>query len=511
MNPLLTVRKIILTCSAILAVAMYVIVTAIVPVSSLRTIRLTEGFALLALAFLYTAILISPLTLAFPMLPGKTLLIRARRAIGVSAFFFALIHACLAFFGLLGGFPGLSFLSTTYLQAITLSFTGLCILAFMAATSFDTLVRRLGRRWKRLHRLVYLAGVFITIHALMLGSHFADISRAIPQVFFAALMILFFLEALRFDRYIVRRFDRSGKFGLAFTFVSIVFGALLAILYIPSAGLRSLGIHAPHLQLVQQQQAGTISSTTIGDPNLRYSVSLAGAEMVAAKQNVTLRFTVTDAGTGAPVSLFNPIYTKPAHLVIVDSRLQYFRHLHPDPQTGGFTLTTSFPTNETYHLYLNFQPLGALEQQFAFRAVVGPAGETRANVPAPDIIREKIFGDWRVVLNTHGILRASAVSTAKQKISFAITETKNGQPVTSLRPYLGAFGHLVMINTKTFSSVHVHPISLTPPQPTDTAGPTVDFVPLALYGPIQPGTYKLLAEFNDGEAIRVIDYVVTIQ
>lgn len=100
-------------------------------------------------------------------------MITARRAIGVSCFFFASLHASLAFFGLLGGFPGLRFLGTNYIVSASLGFAALCILSLMTATSFDSAVSYLGKRWKMIHRLVYAAGILIIIHFLAVGgSHF---------------------------------------------------------------------------------------------------------------------------------------------------------------------------------------------------------------------------------------------------------------------------------------------------------------------------------------------------
>jgi DMSO/TMAO reductase YedYZ heme-binding membrane subunit len=238
------IRKIILSLSALGAVLIYFVIRETIPDSGFRLIKLTEWYALCALGFLYCALLISPLLLAFPSIPFRALFIRARRAIGVSAFFFGLLHASRAFFGLLGGLRGLFFLSAKYLLAVGLGFTALCILAILAATSFDAMVRYLGKRWKKIHRLVYLAGVFILIHALLLGNHFSDLSEAFPQIFFAALFFLLILEAWRFDHFAVKKF--SWKPGIVFAVSVFLLWGTALWLY----GASSFNIHSSHLKLL---------------------------------------------------------------------------------------------------------------------------------------------------------------------------------------------------------------------------------------------------------------------
>ena len=128
---------------------------------------------------------------------------RARRAIGVSAFYFAALHVYFAFFKQLGGFTGLGFLNTKYLIAIAFGTTALSILALLSSTSFDTVVTLLTfKRWKLLHRLAYVGGMLVLIHALLLGTHFIYLSRSIPQILFIAVGFLFFLEARRIDAHL---------------------------------------------------------------------------------------------------------------------------------------------------------------------------------------------------------------------------------------------------------------------------------------------------------------------
>lgn len=192
------IRFYVLIFSFTLSVAIYLWVIQTTQNQTLQTIRLTQTYALTAATFLYFTLLAGPLTYQFRFLPFRVHYMKARRAIGVSTFYFALLHGRLAFFGELGGFPVLPILSLEYLLAITLGFSGLIILTLMAATANDFMVRKLTfARWKFLHRFIYLVGIFILIHALLIGGHFQDLGSAIPRISFAAIFFLLLLEARR--------------------------------------------------------------------------------------------------------------------------------------------------------------------------------------------------------------------------------------------------------------------------------------------------------------------------
>jgi methionine sulfoxide reductase heme-binding subunit len=76
---------------------------------------------------------------------------------------------------------------------ILVGFTALLLLAPLAITSTDAMVRRLGfPRWKKLHRLAYVAGVLGVVHFILRVK--ADLDE--PLVF-AAVLALFFAVRLR--------------------------------------------------------------------------------------------------------------------------------------------------------------------------------------------------------------------------------------------------------------------------------------------------------------------------
>ncbi len=73
---------------------------------------------------------------------------------------------------------------------ITVGFTALMTMVPLAATSTAGMIRRLGgRRWNRLHRLVYATGTLAVIHYWWLVK--ADISRPLAYGVVVALLLGF--------------------------------------------------------------------------------------------------------------------------------------------------------------------------------------------------------------------------------------------------------------------------------------------------------------------------------
>ena len=112
---------------------------------------------------------IALLTASLAVTPAVTLsgwrrLGKLGRPIGLYAFGYAFLHF-LAFVWLDFGFNGPLLLRELREKPyILLGLFALLILTALAVTSFRWWQRKLGKAWKRLHRLVYLAGVLAVLH-----------------------------------------------------------------------------------------------------------------------------------------------------------------------------------------------------------------------------------------------------------------------------------------------------------------------------------------------------------
>lgn len=163
--------------------------------------NLVRSLGLASVAFLYLSLLASPLYIVFPHFPYKPVYIKARRAIGVAAFFFAILHGSFALFGELGGIQALSFLTGSYLLAIWIGIFNALALTLLAATSFDSINKLMGKNWKRLHQTVYIVAVLVLVHVILIEVNFRSLN---PTSVFGIVVVLFLLtlEGLRLYKYI---------------------------------------------------------------------------------------------------------------------------------------------------------------------------------------------------------------------------------------------------------------------------------------------------------------------
>lgn len=235
----------VLCLSGTLAGLVLMWVFALVPAGELRIIRTQQAFGFFSIIYLYLAVLATPLSKAFPKLPFIDEYLHVRRGLGVSAFFFGLLHSAVTFFGQLGGPSGLAFLSGEYRLALILGAAGLGVLAAMALTSFDKVIDRMGfPRWKRLHQLVYFAGIAILVHVFMLGTHYAYGGSSVARLTLLLMLILLVLELLRIQQKlnkkfpVLARYESAGALVLCGIFLSLGF-----ILGQQNAKLPNLAVH----------------------------------------------------------------------------------------------------------------------------------------------------------------------------------------------------------------------------------------------------------------------------
>ncbi|MCW8873609.1 MAG: sulfoxide reductase heme-binding subunit YedZ, partial [Xanthomonadales bacterium] len=112
------------------------------------------------LKFLLITLAVTPLR----KLTGWNWLIRFRRMLGLFAFFYVLLHF-LVYAGLDQRF-GLAVIIEDIAKRpfITIGMAALLLLLPLALTSTKGMMRRLGKRWQKLHRLVYVIAILGVWH-----------------------------------------------------------------------------------------------------------------------------------------------------------------------------------------------------------------------------------------------------------------------------------------------------------------------------------------------------------
>ena len=95
---------------------------------------------------------------------GWSALARVRRMVGLYAFFYACLHFA-TYVWLDQWFDAGAMLRDVVKRPfITAGFTAFVLLLPLAATSTQAMMRRLGRRWGELHRLVYAVAILGVLH-----------------------------------------------------------------------------------------------------------------------------------------------------------------------------------------------------------------------------------------------------------------------------------------------------------------------------------------------------------
>ena len=119
-------------------------------------------------------------------LTGWNRLVQYRRMLGLFAFFYASLHVAV-YFGL-DQLLSFEYIAEDILDRpyITVGFTAWLLLVPLAITSTRGWIRRLGKRWQKLHRLVYVSAALAVLHFLWLVK--ADTRE--PLIYAAVLGIL---------------------------------------------------------------------------------------------------------------------------------------------------------------------------------------------------------------------------------------------------------------------------------------------------------------------------------
>lgn len=223
-----------------------------------------------------------------------------------------------------------------------------------------------------------------------------------------------------------------------------------------------------------------------------YTLVPAATSLPAGRQ-VPFRFSVTGPD-GAAVTGYRPTHTKELHLIAVRRDLAGFQHVHPTRAADG---TWSVPldlTGGSWRVFADFAPT-AIASGLTLGTDVAVAGDFRPMDVPPATGSTRADG-YRVALG------GSPVAGHETELTFTVS--RGGVPVTTLQPYLGAFGHLVSLRTGDLAYLHTHPAD----EATSGrhGGPSVRFsatFPTA-------GRYRLFLDFRAGGTVHTAEFTVDV-
>ena len=129
-------------------------------------------------------------------LTGINRIIQYRRMLGLFAFFYACLHF-LCYFVLDQFFDLDAIMEDIFKRPyITVGFSAFVLLIPLAATSTKKMMAHLGKKWKQLHRLVYISATLAILHFLWLVK--ADIRE--PVIYGVILITLLLLRTFHVYR-----------------------------------------------------------------------------------------------------------------------------------------------------------------------------------------------------------------------------------------------------------------------------------------------------------------------
>ncbi len=306
--------------------------------------------------------------------------------------------------------------------------------------------------------------------------------------------------------------DRAG-FRLA------AFGALLIVVLFAGYGLGRLnngtsasepptvaGVNSPGA--VDENQPHTHGSnggaaaqvagaSAVGAAVGGLSLSSGGLTLVPERTDFTagraqrLSFRIAGPG-GAAVTSYAVVHDKMLHLIVVRRDLTGFQHLHPTMAadgTWGIDLTLAEPGS--YRMIADFTAVvGGTQIATTLGGDLTVAGDYAPRaLPAPG--RTAAAGGFTVRYEGETSTRAT------MPVLVGVTGA-GGQPAT-LEPYLGAYGHLVVMRQGDLAYVHVHPEA----QAAD--GQVKFWVAMP-----SPGSYRMFFDFQVAGKVHTAEWTAVV-
>lgn len=146
---------------------------------------ITDETGTWALAMLTVSLAVTPVR----RLTGWNEAIKFRRMLGLFAFFYAALHV-LTWITLVSFFDLPTMLEDVSMRPfITVGMGTFLILLALAVTSTTGWIRRLGRKWQQLHRLVYVAAIGAVVHFWWLVK--ADVTKPLRWAVAMAVLLAF--------------------------------------------------------------------------------------------------------------------------------------------------------------------------------------------------------------------------------------------------------------------------------------------------------------------------------
>ena len=230
-----------------------------------------------------------------------------------------------------------------------------------------------------------------------------------------------------------------------------------------------------------------------------------------AGQPFRLRFTARHPSTHAIVDEFALVHEKPYHLFVVSQDMEVYDHIHPEKQLdGSYAITVTLPKPGYYRLFSDFLPVGGAPQVIprvvATAGFTGDLASSQARL-VPDPILQKTVGELDVTLM---VPATGLVAGREETLRYRVVDARTHVPVTDLEPYLGAFGHTLVMSADTLQYVHAHPVELLQDATTASIEPAGG--PALTFKAMMPkaGRYRLWTQLKRRGVVSTVQFTVDV-
>ncbi|MBS4211355.1 MULTISPECIES: hypothetical protein [Neobacillus] len=189
---------------------------------------------------------------------------------------------------------------------------------------------------------------------------------------------------------------------------------------------------------------------------------------------------------GNPVDDLEVNHEKLLHLIVVNDQLDQYYHLHPEKvRAGQFEIAYELKDG-AYKAFIDIKPkkLNYHVKPAAFTVGVSQETHHHNRLKADETFKKTVDG------KTAELVVSSFEAGKPVTLDFKLDES-------TLEPYLGAAGHVVILDEEANLYLHVHPHN--------------EKVPIFETQFERRGTYKIWAEFKQEGKVRVFSYVIEIK
>jgi hypothetical protein len=228
---------------------------------------------------------------------------------------------------------------------------------------------------------------------------------------------------------------------------------------------------------------------------------------IIPNQKLHLKFTVFNPSSAQQVKEFTVTHEQLLHLFVVSQDMQHFQHIHPTlNKESAFIIDTILPRPGNYKLFADFYPANGtpqvIQKNLTTAGYQASIFRSKAQL-TPDKTLTKIEDNTKIQLK---IEPAEVIAGKPIALKYHLTDIKTGEPVNDLIPYLGAWGHTLILSEDLSDYIHSHPSE--PVKSTNgnlhKGGPYITFDALLP----RPGNYRIWTQFQRGNLLTTVHFTV---